>query len=81
MESLASARPTIEHQYASLLFSIDGLTHQFLQGIEAGVIDEAGDFSLSKEAFVEYRMSWIESKWRNKIIGFISSNISPNQTY
>ena len=62
MQSLATSKLTLEHKYASLLFSIDGLCHQFLRNVFPGEVNNSGDYSLSEQEFAEYRISWLDSK-------------------
>jgi len=57
-ESLATSELTMEHQYVSLLFSIDGLQHPLVDGIalQRGL---DGDYLVTEQEFNPLRMTVI----------------------
>lgn len=63
MESIVTPRVTLEHEYASLVFSIDGLRHRFLHDIPCEKQEGSADFQLSRKDFLEARLSILESEY------------------
>ena len=57
-ESLVTPELTIEHQYASLLFSIDGLRHPLVDGLALQKSLD-GDFVVTGTDFKPLRLSII----------------------
>lgn len=55
LEALVTSTVTMEHQYVSLLFSVDGLQHPLLREIVCER-QEGGDYVISQDAFVEFRV-------------------------
>ncbi|KAI0916960.1 hypothetical protein AcW2_007217 [Taiwanofungus camphoratus] len=65
MESIVTPRVTLEHEYASLVFSIDGLRHRFLHDIPCEKQEGSADFQLSRKDFLEARLSILERMFAN----------------
>lgn len=62
MQALAAAKVTIEHEYMSLLFSIDGLRHPLLEDMPCMREEEAADFKMSQKDFLDKRLSFVQSE-------------------
>ena len=62
MEALVSFKVTIEHDYVSLLLSMDGLRHALLSGIPVTRDPDSNDYELSKQQFLTLRPEIIASK-------------------
>ena len=64
--ALATATITIEHEYTSLLFSIDNLCHPLFRGLHAvlGPVEAGGDYALTKLEFTEKRLMILECTCR-----------------
>jgi hypothetical protein len=60
-ESLVSSKITIEHEYASLLFSIDGLRHPLLRGLPCHLGPNDVDLDMTKQTFLNLRLQIFES--------------------
>ena len=61
MQSLVAYYPTLEHEYASFLFSIDDLRHPLLQDLPfCERAEQHADFDFSHDQFLEHRVVWIE---------------------
>ncbi|KAF8629073.1 hypothetical protein AX15_003568 [Amanita polypyramis BW_CC] len=56
LESLAAEDRSIEHEYASLLLSIDGLRHPLLQGLTCVEKSDRGDYNISISDFSTLRL-------------------------
>lgn len=56
MESMIPFKVTLEAEYASLLFSIDGLRHVMLRDLPIERSEASGDFHISKAHFLELRI-------------------------
>jgi hypothetical protein len=52
---MVSPKITIENEYASLLFSIDGLEHPLLRGIPYVLAPGMRDYEISRVEFVDLR--------------------------
>ena len=61
-KSMATQNITLEHDYASLLFSIDRLRHPLLSNLPIDPPAADGDYHLTKQAFVEKRPAMLESE-------------------
>ena len=61
-ESLTTPELTIEHQYVSLLFSIDGLQHSLLDGLalQRGL---DGDYHVTETDFKPLRLTIVIRTW------------------
>jgi len=59
-ESLVTAQTTLEHQYVSLLFSVDQCHSPILHGIRGMLPETMGEFHLSKADFMRLRLSLLE---------------------
>ncbi|OBZ69025.1 hypothetical protein A0H81_11232 [Grifola frondosa] len=68
-ESLVPSRVTLEHDYVSLLFSIDGLRHPLLHDIPCELPDNTIDYKLSAEDFSEKRLDILEKMIDNLASG------------
>jgi len=64
LESLVSLTVTIEHEYVSLLFSVDGLQHLLLHDIVCERKAD-GDYSLTQDGFKESRVEILSTIFRN----------------
>lgn len=51
---------SIEHEYAALLFSIDGLRHRILRSLPVQRESDGEDYYLSKDQFLGERLSILE---------------------
>ena len=60
LESMATPNVTIEHDYASLLFSIDRLHHPLLFELPIDPPGEDGDYHLTRHGFVDKRLAMLE---------------------
>jgi hypothetical protein len=56
LESLVSAKITIENEYMSLLFSVDGLQHPLLYAVPCQIIPGTTNFNISKAEFLTQRL-------------------------
>ncbi|KAI5121875.1 hypothetical protein M0805_001083 [Coniferiporia weirii] len=65
LESLVAFRITMENEYISLLFSIDGLRHTMLRAIPVCRESEMEDFHLSRTQFTEKRFGILEGMISN----------------
>ena len=61
-ESMATPNVTIEHEYASLLFSIDCLRHPLFLDLPIDPPGEDNDYHLSKHQFIERRLAILDSE-------------------
>jgi len=63
-ESLVASELTMEHQYVSLLFSIDGLQHPLLDGL---VLQRGadGDYLVTKPDLEPLRLTVVTRAWRS----------------
>ncbi|KAL0953447.1 hypothetical protein HGRIS_004680 [Hohenbuehelia grisea] len=59
--SLAAVKVTIEHEYVSLLLSIDGLQHDLLRGLVLDRPNDTADFDISRAQFGVIRASILET--------------------
>lgn len=64
LEALISFKLTIEHDYVSLVLSIDGLKHSLLSGLTVASDARNGDIQLSKQQFLLLRPKIISSSQR-----------------
>ncbi|TBU23731.1 Mus7/MMS22 family-domain-containing protein [Dichomitus squalens] len=60
-KSMATQNITLEHDYASLLFSIDRLHHPLLSHLPINPPAADGDYHITKHVFVEKRPAMLES--------------------
>lgn len=60
---MATPNVTLEHDYASLLFSIDRLYHPLLDQLPINPPGEDGDFHLTRQEFIDKRLEILESKY------------------
>lgn len=63
MQALVAAKVTIEHEYMSLLCSIDGLRHPLLEYLPCVRDEETADYKISRKDFLDKRLSFIESEF------------------
>ncbi|PIL22731.1 hypothetical protein GSI_15424 [Ganoderma sinense ZZ0214-1] len=63
--SMATPNITLEHDYASLLFSIDRLYHPLLVKLPIDAPAEDGDFHLTRQEFIEKRVAILETMIKN----------------
>ena len=63
LESLVAYRVTVEHEYVSLVFTMDGLRHTMLRGIPIQREYEQDDFSLSKAQYLDLRFQITRCKY------------------
>ncbi|KAH9851730.1 Mus7/MMS22 family-domain-containing protein [Lenzites betulinus] len=70
LECLATRAVTLEHDYASLLFSVDRLHHPLLHDLPVGDPHEDGDYHLTRHEFSEKRLPFVE-----KILQNLSDNL------
>ncbi|KAI0373643.1 hypothetical protein BV20DRAFT_1111197 [Pilatotrama ljubarskyi] len=63
--SLAAHPVTLEHDYASLLFSIDRLHHPLFHDLPIDAPGDDGDYHLTKHAFIEKRLTLLERMFKN----------------
>ena len=61
LRSMATPNVTLEHDYASLLFSIDRLYHPLLDQLPINPPAADGDFHLTRQEFIEKRPAILES--------------------
>ncbi|CDO69890.1 hypothetical protein BN946_scf184884.g49 [Trametes cinnabarina] len=64
-ESLATPTVTLEHEYASLLWSIDKLHHPLFRGLSVGETGDDGDYHLTKHDFSEKRLELLGAMFKN----------------
>ncbi|KAI9066820.1 hypothetical protein FKP32DRAFT_1673568 [Trametes sanguinea] len=64
-ESLATPSVTLEHEYASLLFSIDRLHHPLFRDLVIGDLGVDGDYHLTKHEFTEHRLAMLQTMLKN----------------
>ena len=62
MQALVTAKVTIEHEYMSLLLSIDGLRHPLLEDMPCTREEEAVDYKIVKKDFLDKRLSFVQSE-------------------
>ncbi|KAI0819256.1 Mus7/MMS22 family-domain-containing protein [Trametes gibbosa] len=65
LECLATRAVTLEHDYASLLFSVDKLRHPLLHDLPVGNPGEDGDYHLTRREFSEKQLPFLEAILRN----------------
>ncbi|KAI0667720.1 Mus7/MMS22 family-domain-containing protein [Trametes maxima] len=64
-EAMATRVVTLEHEFVSLLLSIDRLRHPLFQDLPVGPRGEDGDFHLTKGGFTEKRLTFLERMFTN----------------
>ncbi|OSC97472.1 hypothetical protein PYCCODRAFT_1377056 [Trametes coccinea BRFM310] len=64
-ESLATPSVTLEHDYASLLFSIDRLHHPLFRELPIGDTGMDGDYHMTKHEFTEKRLALLQTMLKN----------------
>ncbi|OSX59709.1 hypothetical protein POSPLADRAFT_1048198 [Postia placenta MAD-698-R-SB12] len=65
LESIVTAKVTIEHEYLSLLWSIDGLRHPLFRGMPCEVPADTTDYNISRREFLENRLAFVERMFGN----------------
>ena len=60
--SIATPNVTLEHEYASLLFSISRLGHPLFHELPLGAPGEDGDWHLKKHDFIEKRLAILDGE-------------------
>ncbi|RPD62610.1 hypothetical protein L226DRAFT_458818, partial [Lentinus tigrinus ALCF2SS1-7] len=63
--SLVTPNVTIEHEYASLLFSIDRQHHPLFQELPLGDLGDDGDWHMKKHEFIEKRLAILDVMLKN----------------
>ncbi|KAI0715629.1 Mus7/MMS22 family-domain-containing protein [Cerioporus squamosus] len=63
--SIATPNVTIEHEYASLLLSIDRLQHPLFAELPIGAPEHNGDWKLKKHDFIEKRLAMLDVMLKN----------------
>ncbi|KAI0357556.1 hypothetical protein OH77DRAFT_1510566 [Trametes cingulata] len=63
--SIAAHPVTLEHEYASLLFSIDRLHHPLFHNLPIDDPGDDGDYHLTKHTFMEKRLALLEQMVKN----------------
>jgi hypothetical protein len=61
-ESLVSSEITIEHEYVSLVFSVDGLQHPLLRGVPCHLGPGEVDYDIPQQTFLDLRLQVLESE-------------------
>ncbi|KZT67297.1 hypothetical protein DAEQUDRAFT_694424 [Daedalea quercina L-15889] len=56
MQALVAVKVTIEHEYMSLLCSIDGLRHPLLDGMPLSLDPETADYMITRKDFLNKRL-------------------------
>ncbi|KAI0769083.1 Mus7/MMS22 family-domain-containing protein [Trametes elegans] len=64
-ECMATPIITLEHDYTSLLFSIDRLHHPLFHDLPAGAPGDDGDYHLAKHEFSEKRLALLRGMFTN----------------
>ncbi|KAI0647862.1 Mus7/MMS22 family-domain-containing protein [Trametes meyenii] len=64
-EAMATRVVTLEHDFVSLLLSIDRLRHPLFQDLPVGARGEDGDYHLTKQEFTEKRLTFLERMFAN----------------
>ncbi|KAG2742748.1 hypothetical protein P692DRAFT_20785828, partial [Suillus brevipes Sb2] len=59
------SKTTIEHEYASIVFTLDGLRHPLLRGVLAEPSTGSSTFEISREEYPTVRQTLIESVFAN----------------
>ncbi|KAI0712388.1 methyl methanesulfonate-sensitivity protein 22 [Earliella scabrosa] len=78
-ESMATPKVTIEHEYASLLFSIDCLRHPLFLDLPIDPPGEDNDYHLSKHQFIENRLAILDTMLKNMSNAVNAAEASRNQ--
>ncbi|KAL6308241.1 Mus7/MMS22 family-domain-containing protein [Sparassis latifolia] len=60
MESIVTARVSFEHDFTSLLFSIDGLRYPLFRDLPCELPEDSTDYKLSKKNFLDGRIAIVE---------------------
>lgn len=60
MQALVTAKVSIEHEYMSLLCSIDGLRHPLLEYIPSVRDEETTEYKISRKEFLDKRLSFAQ---------------------
>ncbi|TFY61854.1 hypothetical protein EVJ58_g4250 [Rhodofomes roseus] len=60
LQCLVAAKITIEHEYMSLLCSIDGLRHPLLEDMPCTQDAESADYKISRKDFADKRLSFVQ---------------------
>ncbi|KAG1811430.1 Mus7/MMS22 family-domain-containing protein [Suillus subaureus] len=69
-------KTTIEHEYASIVFTLDGLRHPLLRGVLAEPSTGSSTFEISLEEYLTVRQTLIESVFAN-LADRLQNNIDP----
>ncbi|KAG0694427.1 Mus7/MMS22 family-domain-containing protein [Suillus ampliporus] len=69
-------KTTIEHEYASIVFTLDGLRHPLLRGVVAEPSTGSSTFEISLEEYSTIRQTLIESVFAN-LAERLQDNIDP----
>lgn len=62
LECMTADRITIEHEYVSLLLSIDGIRHPLLRTIPFAPPPEGDDYNISEAEFVACRIAFLDGQ-------------------
>jgi len=65
LESIVTPKVTIEHEYMSLLLSIDGLRHPLLRDMPCEREEGMTDYKISRKEFLERRLSYAHTIFTN----------------
>ncbi|KAH7914631.1 Mus7/MMS22 family-domain-containing protein [Hygrophoropsis aurantiaca] len=74
LESSVCARVTLEHEYVSIVFTLDGLQHPLLRGITCDLPADSVRYEISKVQFPATRMSLLST-----VFGNLSENLRTNK--
>ncbi|PCH39845.1 hypothetical protein WOLCODRAFT_142800 [Wolfiporia cocos MD-104 SS10] len=86
LESMVAVTVTLEHEYTSLLFSIDGLHHSLLRGMPCERHPGSAELSISRKEFLDRRLAFIDTISSNmehlllRNVGFDAALIRENQS-
>ncbi|KAH7927866.1 hypothetical protein BV22DRAFT_245793 [Leucogyrophana mollusca] len=86
LESAVSATTTLEHQYTSLVFSVDGLQHPLLRGVPCELPIGSTRFDISKARYTEIRLLLLQTVFSNlsdslRMNKYQQETIAANQTH
>ena len=68
MESIVAHVLTLEADFASLLFSIDGLRHVMFRGIPVRRDDDDGDYHINKSDLVVLRIAIFDGEQKSWVV-------------
>ncbi|KAG2141299.1 Mus7/MMS22 family-domain-containing protein, partial [Suillus clintonianus] len=76
LASTVPSKTTIEHEYASIVFTLDGLRHPLLRGVLAEPSTGSSTFKISLEEYSTMRQTLIESVFTN-VAECLQDNVDP----